>query len=242
MNVLYLSILSISFRDNNLITSRQSGFIPGDSTVNQLAHLYHLFSEALDKKKDIRIVFCDISKAFDRVWHKGLLYKLENIGIRGPLLQWFKNYLSNRQQRVIINGNESSWGDILAGVPQGSVLGPLLFLVYINDICTDINSEIRLFADDTTIFIFVDNPEESAVIINNDLAKMSEWAKKWLVNFSPSKTKALLISSKNDAAVHPPLVFDGTILEEISNHKHLGLTLQDDLQVEYSYRKNMCIG
>ena len=85
-------------RDNNILTSHQSGFQPGDSTVNQLAYLYHVFSHALDRKKDVRIVFCDISKAFDRVWHEGLLFKLERIGIGGNLLKFFKHYLSNRTQ------------------------------------------------------------------------------------------------------------------------------------------------
>jgi hypothetical protein len=115
-------------RDNKILSEFQSGFVPGDSTVNQLVQLYHLFSEALDQKKDVRIVFCDISKAFDRVWHKGLLHKLEKIGINGDLLEWFKNYLDHRCQRVLIEGESSDWGTLKAGVPQGSVLGPLYFL------------------------------------------------------------------------------------------------------------------
>ena len=114
------------FHRHKLITCHQSGFRPNDSTVNQLAYLYHIFCEAIDIKKDIRIVFCDISKAFDRVWHKGLLYKLSTLGINGNLLSFFSNYLSGRQQRVIIKGQCSPWGRIKVGVPQGSVLGPLL--------------------------------------------------------------------------------------------------------------------
>ena len=104
----------------------------------------------------------DISKAFDRVWHKGLLYKLSSVGISGPLLRWFTDYLDKRKQRVVLPGTASSWTSIKAGVPQGSILGPLLFLVYINDIVENIHSSIRLFADDTSLFIIVDDPIDSA--------------------------------------------------------------------------------
>ena len=121
-------------RDNGILSSHQSGFQSGDSTVNQSAYLYHVFSQALDEKKDVRIVFCDISKAFDRVWHDGLIFKLEKIGIGGDLLNFFEHYLSNRTQSVIIDGQISNVGHIKAGVPQGSSIGPLLFSVYINDL------------------------------------------------------------------------------------------------------------
>ena len=100
---------------------------------------------AVDQNKEIRVIFLDISKAFDKVWHKGLLFKLQQCGIGGSLLQWFSSYLTDRQQRVVINGHASDWGNITAGVPQGSVLGPLLFLIYINDITNNVQScNIRL--------------------------------------------------------------------------------------------------
>ena len=215
--------------DNNIITVKQSGFKPGDSSSCQLSHLYHLFCKALDDKKEVRIVFCDISKAFDRVWHNGLIYKLKKIGISGKLLKWFENYLSDRQQRVVINGESSDWGYIMAGVPQGSILGPLLFLIYINDLADIVNSNIRLFADDTTVFVYVDNPNESAKILNNDLARMHQWASTWLVKFSPEKTKSMTISWKKNKIGHPPLVFGGIALQEVDSFKHLGITLQNDL-------------
>ena len=110
------------------------------------------------------------------------------MGICGPLLEWFQSYLKNRQQRVNIDGGCSNWGNIMAGVPQGSVLGPLLFLIYINNICDNLDSEIRLFADDTTVYVYVDNPVSTAQVLNNDLTKMNLWAEQWLVKFSPKKT------------------------------------------------------
>ncbi len=157
------------FTRHIILTSLQSGFIPGDSTTYQLLHTYHTFCNAIDNGKEVRAVFCDISKAFDRVWHKGLLHKLAETGIQGDILKWFKHYLSGRSQRVMVNGESSCWTVIKAGVPQGSVLGPLLFLVYINDIVNDINSSIRLFADDTSLYIIVDTPDEAARNLNHDL-------------------------------------------------------------------------
>ena len=123
----------------------------------------------------MRVVFCDISKAFDRVWHKGLLRKLESIGIRGSLLSWVDNYLSERKQRVVINNSTSSWRDI-------------------NDILTDINSTIKLFADDTSPYLIVDDPQETAKTLNEDLVKLYAWYTKWLVHFNPQKTETMTIS------------------------------------------------
>lgn len=113
--------------ENNLITPFQSGFTRNDSTTNQLTFLYHTFCQAVDNGKEVRVVFCDISKAFDRVWHRGLLFKLSSIGIKGNLLRWLSSYLSNRTQRVVLNGQSSEWASVKAGVPQGSIIGPLLF-------------------------------------------------------------------------------------------------------------------
>ena len=116
-------------RDNAIISSLQSGFVAEDSTVNQLVDIYNTFCKALDEGKEVRAVFCDVSKAVDRVWYKGLLYKLNRAGISGTLLSWFTNYLSNRKQRVVLPGTSLSWKPIKAVVPQGSILGPLLFLI-----------------------------------------------------------------------------------------------------------------
>ena len=99
------------FHDNNIISSLQSGFIPGYSTVNQLIDIYNTFCKALNDGLEVRAVFCDISKAFDRVWHKGLIRKLKSVGITGKLLEWFCNYLSDRKQHVVLNGVSSDWAD-----------------------------------------------------------------------------------------------------------------------------------
>ncbi len=214
-------------RDNGLLSKDQSGFQPGDSTVNQLAFLYNFLCKSLDEKKDVHIVFCDISKAFDRVWHKGLIHKLKNIGITGSLLQWFIDYLHDRYQKVVISGQTSSEGLIKAGVPQGSVLGPLLFLIYINDLTLVTKSKMKLFADDTTLYVDFDDPNESTHILNQDLKAIQQWADKWLVTFSPPKTKLLSCSFKKK--IYPDIIFNNVVLQNVNNHKHLGLTFSENL-------------
>ena len=216
------------FHENHVITTLQSGFVPGDSTVNQLADLYNTFCKALDEGKEVRAIFCDISKAFDRVWHKGLSFKLKAAGVSGSLLNWFCDYLNDRRQRVVLPGGNSEWSDNKAGVPRGSILGPLLFLLYINDIVEDIHSSIRLFADDTSHYIIVDNPTEAANQLNSDLEKINQWAKKWLVTFNPTKSESTILSRKRIKPPHPPVLMDYIQIKEVTSHKHLGLIFSND--------------
>ena len=209
---------------HNLITPLQSGFIQGDSTTYQLLHTYHTFCEAVDSGKEIRVVFCDVSKAFDRVWHRGLLHKLKTIGCSEKVTQWFVSYLSGRRQRVVINGQSSEWGFITAGVPQGSILGPLLFLIFINDIVKDIGASIRLFADDTSVYIVVETPQSAATILNGDMSTINDWSKLWLVNFNAAKTLSMVVSRKVNKPIHPPLFMNNVQINETQSHKHLGVT------------------
>ena len=215
--------------ENNLLSRNQSGFRPNDSTVNQLSFMYHEFCKALDEKKELRIIFCDISKAFDKVWHHGLLYKLKKNGITGDLLAWFQSYLVGRKQRVVLRGHSSSWGNIQAGVPQGSVLGPLLFLVYINDITDVVNCNLKMFADDTCLYVSAENSNISANILNHNIENVSKWANQWLVNFNPNKTKSMLITNKINKNQHPPLYFNNNMIEEVNEHKHLGVLINNKL-------------
>ena len=123
------------------------------------------------------------------MWHDGLIFKLKCNGINGNLLKFLENYLKNRRQRVVLNGTKSEWKNITAGVPQGSVLGPLLFLVYINDLTDDISCHMRLFADDSSLFTRVEGIDETHVKIVKDLQTITNWAHQWKMVFNPDVTK-----------------------------------------------------
>ena len=136
------------FIENDLTSSNQSDFKQGDSCINQLLSITHYIYQSLDQGYEVRGVFLDISKAFDKVWHKGLIHKLKQNGIGGPLLKILTDFLKSRKQRVVLNGQHLSWSDVLTGIPQGSILGPLLFLICINDLSDVLQCFPKLFADD----------------------------------------------------------------------------------------------
>ena len=211
------------FVSNDIIYQKQSGFLKGHSTVHQLIDIYHQVVSSLDSNQNTCMVFCDISKAFDRVWHKGLLFKLQQNGINGCLLNWIKSYLSNRQQAVFVGTAKSKLMNVKAGVPQGSVLGPLLFLIYVNDISENLLSISRLFADDTSLACSAAAVQDIQGILNHDLLMISYWAKQWLVTFSPQKTVAMIFSAKTVPS--PNLFFDNVQISFVEHHKHVGLTL-----------------
>ena len=149
---------------NELLSIYQPGFIPKEL---QLINLHTLY-QALDVQDDALVVYCDIFKAFDRVWIKGLLHKLQQYGITGNLHRWFQSYLTGRKQRVHNNGCNSSCSNLSAGAPQGSVLGPLLFLIYINDMTYVINTNICLFDDDATLFSIGKDTKVGRTVVGRD--------------------------------------------------------------------------
>ena len=175
------------FLSNKLFTPSQSGFLLGDSCIAQLLSIIHEIQTAFDENPtvDVRGVFLDISKAFDKVWHDGLIFKLKSYGVEGELLLLLKNYLHNREQRVVLNGQTSEWKRIYSGVPQGSVLGPLLFLIYINDLADGITSTCKIFADDISLFSKVLDVNKLVI----ELKKINEWAYQWEMQFNPDLNK-----------------------------------------------------
>ena len=210
---------------HNILTLSQSGFIPGDSTTNQLLSIYNDFCSSLDQGISTQAVFFDISKAFDRVWHAGLLAKLEGVGIRGSLLEFLKSYLTNRTQATVVKGAISDYQVTTAGVPQGSVLGPILFNIYINDIQENIHSTMKLFADDTSMYLSIADPLARSEILNRDLNRIHQWAVAWKVTFNREKTELLNLTRKRNEQFLP-LKFCNETLHESPHHKHLGIILQ----------------
>ena len=219
---------------NQLLTSKQSGFRPGDSTVNQLIAITHQIHTAFEKfpSCETRAVFLDIFKAFDKVWHEGLLFKLKSTGISGDLLKFIQSFLSGRQQGVVLNGKNSEWHYITAGVPQGSVLRPLFLLVYINDLVDNICSDAKLFADDTSLFKVVYDEQLSSSVLNNDLETMKSRAFQWKMQFNPDPNEQavqMIFSCKRIKPDHPLIFFNDTAVNQFPKHTHLGMTLDSEL-------------
>ncbi len=220
--------------ENGLLNPNQSGFRPGDSTVNQLLSIVNSIHAAFDCNPtlDVRSVYLDISKAFDRVWHQGLIYKLCRCGVSDKLLTLIKSFLDDRKQRTVLNGKISTWGKLTAGVPQGSILGPLFFLIYINDLTNGLRCNVKLFADDTSIFTVVHDPDTAALDMNHDLNLIKLWAHTWRMSFNPDPTKQaveVIFSQKRIPANHPPTVFNGAPVLRVQEQKHLGVILDSKL-------------
>ena len=228
------------FMRNDLISQNQSGFKPGDSCINQLLAITHEMYKSFDACLDVRAVFLDISKAFDKVWHEGLLYKLKQNGISGNLLETLTDLLKDRKQRVVLNGQNSSWANVEAGVPQGSILGPLLFLIYIKDLPDNLSTDVKLFADDTSLFSVVHDITTSSCDLNYDLNRVREWAFQWKMSFNPEPSKQaqeVIFAQKLQKKDYPPLYFNDSSAKETCKQKYLGMLLDFrlDFQEHWKY-------
>ena len=221
--------------ENSIITEKQAAYLKGDSTVSQLLYIVHNIRQNWTNKKITQGLFLDLSSAFEKVWHNGLLAKLGQIGVEGTFLNTISSYLAGRQQVVVVDGVKSDTLAVRSGVPQGSRLGPLLFIIYINDIVDDIESDILVFADDTSLMAVGNDPAETVEQLNRDLVKISAWAKKWKVIFNAKKSKDIIFSKKqlNNS---PPLLLGETVIDRVNTHKHLGLFLTSKL--DFSFHVN----
>ena len=217
-----------------LLTDVQFGFRHQRSSADLLALLTEHISQVLDKRGESRSVALDISKAFDRVWHAGLLHKLSSYGIQEKFLSLIASFLSNRSMSVVVNGCRSQTCSVNAGVPQGSILGPTLFLLYINDLPENVLSKIVLYADDATLFnSYIDRSNSNSRSslcsrLDADLLSIKNWGDKWLVNFNASKTQDLQ-HSRLRCEPMPELSMSNQKIRSTSSSSILGVTIANDL-------------
>ena len=183
--------------------------------------------DTLNNNGQIDIIFLNFSKAFDKISHKFLLSKLCYYVIINHTLSWIGAFLSNRTQTTVVNGVHSSYVEVTSGIPQGSVLGPMLFLLYINDINNTIKSQIKLFADDSVLYRNICN-QNYQVILQNDLDTISSWAERWLMELNINKCSVLSIILKRNSIFHDNNIL-GATLKRVANHDYLGVTISSDL-------------
>ena len=205
----------------------QFGFLEGKSTVTQLLTCYNDWASSRNKSTPTDVVFLDFTKAFDSVPHERLLLKLKGYGIEGNLLHWFRNFLTNRQQRVVVRGTFSSWTHVRSGVPQGTILGPILFLIYVNDISSNISSSIKMFADDTKVYREITDLENDTRALQTDIVRLVDWATLWQLRFNPEKCEMMRITHSRDRLV--PSYIMGSRITPVKYTKDLGILISSDL-------------
>jgi hypothetical protein len=218
----------ISFLDhNNILSDMQHGFRKKRSCETQLITTVQDLATGLNNKQQIDAILLDFSKAFDKVPHRRLSAKLHHYGIRGKTLGWINSFLSHRQQQVVLDGKTSSPAPVTSGVPQGTVLGPLLFLVYINDLPGRVSSTARLFADDCLLYRTISS-EEDSIALQQDLDRLQEWEQDWLMMFNPDKCEMIRITNKRKVITWSYAIH-GQTLKQTNKAKYLGVTLDNTL-------------
>ena len=217
---------------HNLFSSNQYGFICGRSTVLQLLTVIDKWTETIDNGGEVDVIYCDFMKAFDKVPHRRLIDKLKFYGFQGNLLNWIETFLESRKQRVAVNGEKSSWHDVLSGIPQGSVLGPVLFVIHINSLPeTALNSEIYLFADDTKIFRSIKENNDQQ-LLQEDVNNMMKWSKQSMLKFHPGKCVSMTIGRKQSDPRKYYLGDESCFLEIVTQEKDIGVIIDNKLSFE----------
>ena len=214
--------------DNNLLSPRQHGFISGRSTVTQLLSYLDSCIQDIVNGDVVDVVYLDFQKAFDTVPHARLVKKLEAYGIEGQILTWITEYLKDRNQSVVVNGEKSLAGDVISGIPQGTVLGPLLFVIYINDILDHIKSNGLLFADDAKVFRKI-TCKSDAMILQDDIVKLEAWSDLWLLRFHPDKCHLLTLGKLEHIRYCHRYMVCGKEIEHMFEEKDLGIIMDSEL-------------
>lgn len=213
---------------NGIITEKQHGFVQGRSCQTQLLTVVEDWSQWMEERKPFDCVYMDYRKAFDSVPHMRLLKKVESCGIVGDIQRWIASFLIGRRQRVRVGEELSGWRKVTSGIPQGSVLGPTLFVIYINDLPEIVDSPVALFADDTKVFRVVQS-EEDRQKLQEDIDELDKWSKKWQLPFNESKCKVMHYGRGNRRSEYD---IGGVRMMEVEEEKDLGVTF--DAQLSFS--------
>ena len=212
---------------NDLFADAQHGFVPGRNCVTQLLLCLEEWTNLLEQGYAFDVVYTDFAKAFDSVPHQRLLVKLTNIGIRRTVLNWIESFLIGRKQSVVIEGKQSGWEAVISGIPQGSVIGPILFVVFINDLPSEVKHNMcKLFADDCKIYGIVDVSNNTSTI-QSDLDNLSNWSQYWQLPFSATKCKTMHFGYQNPEIEYK---LNNHILEKVHEEKDLGVIIDDKLK------------
>ena len=217
---------------NKLLTDSQHGFVRKRSCMTQLLECMDEWTRMLDSGGNVDVVYMDYAKAFDKVAHRRLLKKLQGYGMNEQLQRWIGSFLSGRRQKVTVNGEESQWAEVLSGVPQGSVLGPVLFICYINDLPEEIKTNVKLFADDTKVFADT-SKDENGNVLQEDITRLDIWAQLWQLSFNASKCKVMHIGTKNQKRKYYMMQDGNKVeIETTTLEKDIGVHVDDELKFD----------
>ena len=225
-HIIFSNIMN-HFDQYAILTDRQHGFRRKHSTESQLILTTHDLANSLNNKSQTDMIIMDFSKAFDTVPHNRLLNKLNRYGIHNNTHTWISNFLKRRKQRVVVGGEHSTWTNVVSGVPQGTVLGPLLFLTYINDLPDNIHSTVRLFADDCVLYREIKNESDSHEL-QKDLNRLAQWEHDWQMHFNTQKCFVMRITHARHVKHYSYTLGDST-LQETDSHPYLGVCITKDL-------------
>ena len=206
--------------NNNILNKNQHGFRNRRSCITQLLEVIDIWNNIYDQGIPWDTIYMDFAKAFDKVPHKRLIHKIKGIGIQGTGII---NFLNKRQQRVILNNDTSDWADVISGIPQGSVLGPILFIIFINDLPKEVKSYINIFADDTKLFRAIQNIKDIDSI-QKDITKLTEWSIRWQLMFNDGKCKVVHYGKNNPKHQY---MIQGEPLNTDTEETDIGITFEE---------------
>ena len=232
--------LSAFAETNKLFPKFQFGFRKGLGACDALLTVSSTVQKSLDSGGEVRMIGLDFSAAFDRVNHKALIFKLRQMGVGGAFLSIVTEFLTNRLQRVSVDGHYSEYRNVISGVPQGSVLGPVLFILYTHDMWFGLENRLIAYADDATLLAPIPSPDMRELVaesLNRDLARINAWCKVWGMKLNPNKTQSMTVSrSRTLNPRHPDLAIDNVSLSTSDSFKILGVTLDSKFTFEKHIR------